>query len=66
MLAEIVKSAHETLEPRKVAEWLAGRLQEDFQRDLAQSHRVTYRKWYRRPLVERAWELVGWLLERQQ
>jgi cardiolipin synthase len=45
---------------------LAGRLQEDLRRDLAQSHRVTYRKWYRRPLVERAWELVGWLLERQQ
>ena len=28
--------------------------------------RVTYRKWYRRPLVERVWELLGWLLERQQ
>jgi cardiolipin synthase len=45
---------------------LATRLQEDYQRDLAQSHRVTYRKWYRRPLVERVWELLGWLLERQQ
>jgi len=45
---------------------LAERLQEDFQRDLAASHRVTYRKWYRRPLVERVWELLGWLLERQQ
>jgi cardiolipin synthase len=45
---------------------LAGRLQEDFRRDLLSSHRVTWRKWYRRPLVERAWELVGWLLERQQ
>ena len=27
VLAEIVRSAHETLDPRKVAEWLAGRLQ---------------------------------------
>jgi cardiolipin synthase len=45
---------------------LAARLQEDFRRDILHSHRVTYRKWYRRPLVERAWELVGWLLERQQ
>ena len=33
---------------------LAARLQEDFRSDLAHSHRVTYRKWYRRPLVERA------------
>lgn len=45
---------------------LAARLQEDFRRDLAHSRRVSYRKWYRRPLVERAWELLGWLLERQQ
>jgi cardiolipin synthase len=45
---------------------LAARLREDFCRDLAQSHRVTYRKWYRRPLVERVWEFFGWLLERQQ
>jgi cardiolipin synthase len=45
---------------------LATRLQEDFRGDLAHSHRVTYRKWYRRPLVERVWELFGWLLERQQ
>jgi diguanylate cyclase (GGDEF)-like protein len=27
VLAEIVRQAHETLEPKKVAEWLAGRLQ---------------------------------------
>jgi hypothetical protein len=27
VLAEIVRQAHETLEPRKVAEWLVGRLQ---------------------------------------
>jgi cardiolipin synthase A/B len=45
---------------------LAARLQEDFARDLTRSRRITYRKWYRRPLVERAWELLGWLLERQQ
>jgi cardiolipin synthase len=45
---------------------LAARLQEDFRQDLRDSRRITYRKWYRRPLTERAHELLGWLLERQQ
>lgn len=45
---------------------LAARLQEDFRNDLRHSRRITYRKWYRRPLTERAHELLGWLLERQQ
>jgi phosphatidylserine/phosphatidylglycerophosphate/cardiolipin synthase-like enzyme len=42
------------------------RLEQDFARDLANSHRVTYPEWVRRPLVERAPELLGWVLERQQ
>lgn len=42
------------------------RLEEDFRRDLAQSERVTYEQWKRRPIVERAPELLGWVLERQQ
>jgi cardiolipin synthase len=33
---------------------LAARLQEDFRNDLRHSRRITYRKWYRRPLTERA------------
>jgi cardiolipin synthase A/B len=45
---------------------LAERLEEDFARDLAQSRRVTYRKWYHRPVFERVHEWLGALLERQQ
>jgi cardiolipin synthase A/B len=45
---------------------LAERLDEDFARDLAASRRVTYRKWYRRPMFERLHEWLGALLERQQ
>jgi cardiolipin synthase A/B len=42
------------------------RLEDDFVRDLAQSERVTYEQWRRRPVLERAPELLGWVLERQQ
>jgi cardiolipin synthase len=45
---------------------LAGRLEEDFARDVAQSRQVSYQNWRRRPFVERGHELLGWLLERQQ
>lgn len=45
---------------------LARRLAEDFAADLAQSRLQTYRRWYRRPLFDRAWEWLGALLERQQ
>jgi cardiolipin synthase len=45
---------------------LAHRLAEDFAADLAQSRLQTYRRWYRRPLFDRAWEWLGALLERQQ
>jgi cardiolipin synthase len=45
---------------------LAVRLAEDFQRDVEQSHAVSLEEWRRRSLYERAHEMVGWLLERQQ
>lgn len=45
---------------------IACRLAEDFAADLAESRLQTYRRWYRRPLFERAYEWLGWLLERQQ
>lgn len=45
---------------------IAERLAEDFAADLAESRLQTYRRWYRRPLFERAYEWVGALLERQQ
>lgn len=45
---------------------VAARLEEDFGLDLAVSRAVTYRRWRQRPLIERAHELIGRLLERQQ
>ncbi len=42
------------------------RLESDFVNDLAQSERITYEKWRRRPFLKRAPELLGWVLERQQ
>jgi cardiolipin synthase len=45
---------------------LAARLQQDFTLDLAESQAVTYDQWKRRSLFERAHELLGWVLERQQ
>jgi cardiolipin synthase A/B len=45
---------------------LAGRLEEDFARDVAHSRQVNYQTWRRRPFSERGHELLGWLLERQQ
>ena len=42
------------------------RLEEDFARDLANSRQLTYESWRRRPVLERAPELLGWVLERQQ
>jgi cardiolipin synthase len=47
-------------------EKLAGRLETDFARDIADSRRVTYEEWRRRSLFERAHEWLGWVLERQQ
>ena len=45
---------------------LAARIEEDFRRDAAASHRVTYEEWYRRSPVERFNEWLGWILERQE
>ena len=42
------------------------RLEDDFARDLAESRQVTYESWRRRPVLARAPELLGWVLERQQ
>ncbi len=47
-------------------ERLAARLEEDFQRDLADSRRVTYDEWQRRSPFERFNEWLGWLVERQE
>jgi cardiolipin synthase A/B len=47
-------------------EQLAERLQQDFARDMAESHVVTYEEWNRRSIFERAHEWLGWVLERQQ
>ncbi|MCA1594495.1 MAG: phospholipase D-like domain-containing protein, partial [Acidobacteria bacterium] len=45
---------------------LAARVAADFARDRAESREVTYKEWCSRPLWERAYEQLGWLLERQQ
>jgi cardiolipin synthase len=44
---------------------LAARLDEDFARDLADSHPVSLGEWQRRPAWERAQEWLAWVLERQ-
>jgi cardiolipin synthase A/B len=45
---------------------LALRLKEDFMRDIAESHPISYDEWKRRSIFERAHEWLGWVLERQQ
>src|SRR5262249_25856859 len=45
---------------------LAARLEEDFQKDLANSKRITYEEWRRRSPFERFHELLGWIVERQE
>jgi cardiolipin synthase len=47
-------------------EGLSARLEEDFQRDVAKSHRVTYHEWLNRSPFERFHEWIGWILERQE
>ena len=44
----------------------AQRLQSDFWNDVKQSSEITFEQWKRRPQIERAHELLGRLLERQQ
>jgi cardiolipin synthase A/B len=45
---------------------LAARLKKDFQNDLQSSRAISYSEWQQRPLLERAHEYLGWILERQQ
>jgi cardiolipin synthase len=45
---------------------VAARLAQDFEKDLAQSRRITMAEWRRRPLAERALATLGLLLERQE
>jgi cardiolipin synthase A/B len=47
-------------------EGFAARLEADFQRDLAKSHRVTHHEWINRSPLERFNEWIGWILERQE
>jgi cardiolipin synthase len=42
------------------------RLERDFARDVAESRRITYDEWRHRSLWERAPEVFGWVLQRQQ
>lgn len=42
------------------------RLEQDFVADVSNSQQITYEKWRDRNIVERAPELFGWILERQQ
>jgi cardiolipin synthase A/B len=45
---------------------LAARLMTDYEQDVSHSEQVSYDKWKRRPVWERAQEWFGWLIERQQ
>jgi cardiolipin synthase len=45
---------------------LAQRMESDFAHDLLHSRPVTLDEWRHRPITERAPELLGWILERQQ
>ncbi len=45
---------------------VAARLQEDYERDLGDSHEVTLEAWRRRPLWEKVVGPFVWILERQQ
>ena len=45
---------------------VAMRLERDMAADLKQSRRITLDDWRRRPVTERATELLGWVFERQQ
>jgi cardiolipin synthase len=47
-------------------EELTARIAEDFAADLMESSPVSYEEWSHRSIFERAHELLGWVLERQQ
>lgn len=42
------------------------RLEQDFQNDLKSGRQVSYPEWKHRPFWEKAQEMLGWLLEKQQ
>lgn len=42
------------------------RLERDFARDMAESREMSYEQWKHRPLLERAPEILGWVLQKQQ
>jgi cardiolipin synthase len=44
----------------------AARMTETFQQDLGHSQRIRYDQWKKRPVLERAFEWIGWIFERQQ
>lgn len=45
---------------------LTARISEDFAADLSESREVSYEEWRHRSIFERAHEVLGWVLERQQ
>lgn len=49
-----------------VDEGLATSIEQDFQKDLSQSRRVTLQEWQSRSLWERGMESLGWLIAREQ
>jgi cardiolipin synthase A/B len=48
------------------SEEMAARMEQDFQADLANSRRISYKNWRRRSPLERVHEWLGWLVERQE
>ena len=50
----------------ELSQHIAARLEEDFARDVEESLLVSYEDWRQRSVLERAHELLGWVLERQQ
>jgi cardiolipin synthase len=44
---------------------LAGRIEDDFKKDLDKSERITYERWKARPLLEKCLESVFRILDRQ-
>ena len=47
-------------------EALAARLERDMANDLTHSRRVSLEEWRHRPVTQRAPEMLGWIIERQQ
>ena len=45
---------------------LAGQLRSQFDGDISKAKRVVYDEWKKRPLWERAVEMAGFVIERQQ